>query len=291
MERVTTLPKLPPRPPEAHKGAFGTVLVVGGSRGMAGAAALAGRSALAGGAGLVRLAVPDRILDTVAAMAPACTSLPLPCTPAGRLHPRAAVEVLRALRRADVLALGPGLGCDSDTTFVVRGILENISTADADDKPVVVDADGLNCISRIGGLAALASKPKTMIITPHPGEAARLLRTTTEAIQSDREASAAKLAAADVVALLKGHQTVVTDGRRIYINQTGNPGMATGGSGDVLTGLIAALLAQGLPGFEAAVLGAHYHGLAGDQAARQKGEAAMTAEDVLNCLPGALLVP
>jgi len=289
MERVTELPKRPPRPAESHKGTFGTVLVVGGSRGMAGAAALAGRAALAGGAGLARLAVPDRILDTVAALAAPCTTLPLACSPAGRLHPRAAVEVLRALADADVLALGPGLGCDSDTTMFVRGVLENIGTETA-DRTVVADADALNCLARIGGLAALSSRPGTMVITPHPGEAARLLRCSAQDIQGDREAAASRLAESGAVVLLKGQGTVVTDGRRLCVNTTGNSGLATGGTGDVLTGLIAALLAQGLSGFDAAVLGAHYHGLAGDLAARRKGEAAMTAEDVLNCLPEALLV-
>jgi NAD(P)H-hydrate epimerase len=290
MERVTTLPQLPPRPADGHKGTFGTVLVAGGSRGLAGAVALAGRAALAGGAGLARLAVPDRILDTVAQMAPTCTMLPLPCTPAGRLHPRAAIEILRALAKADVLALGPGLGCDSDTTMVVRGVLENIGGPDAPDKPVVVDADALNCLARIGGLEQLVSKPATLVVTPHPGEAARLLRTTAESVERDREAAAAKLAASGAIALLKGRGTVVTDGRRVYVNQTGNSGLATGGSGDVLTGLLAALLAQGLSGFDAAVLAAHLHGLAGDRAAREKGEASMTAEDVLNCLPSCFLL-
>jgi len=284
MDRITTIPHLPPRPAAANKGTFGTVLVVGGSRGLAGAAALAGRAALAGGAGLVRIAVPNRILDTVAALAPDCTTLPLSDTPAGRMHPRAAVEVLRAASEATVLALGPGLGCDSDTVFFVRSLLENL------DMPAVVDADALNCLAKIGGLAALVRRPPTLVITPHPGEAARLLRTTTGEIQADRERAAAQLAAGGVVALLKGQGTIVTDGRRIYVNQTGNPGLATGGAGDVLTGLIAALVGQGLSGFDAAVLGAHVHGAAGDIAARELGQVSMTAEDILRCLPGAIAV-
>jgi len=284
MERVTTLPSLPPRPASGHKGTFGTVLVVGGSRGMAGAVALAGRAALEAGAGLARLAVPGRILDTVAAMAPICTTQPLADTPAGRLHPRAVVEILPALQRADVLALGPGLGCDSDTVMVVRGVLENTA------KPAVVDADALNCLARIGGLAALAARPDVLVVTPHPGEAARLLRTTVEQVQRDREGAAARLASQGAVVLLKGQGTVVTDGRRLYVNQTGNAGMATGGSGDVLTGLLAALVAQGMGGFDAAVLAAHAHGLAGDRAAGEKGEASVTADDILGCLPRALLI-
>jgi len=284
MEKITTIPHFPPRPASANKGTFGTVLVVGGSRGMAGAAALAGRAALAGGAGLVRLAVPNRILETVAALAPACTTLPLSETPAGRLHPRAAVEVLRAAREATVLAIGPGLGCDSDTVLFVRSLLENLDT------PAVVDADALNCLAKIGGLAGLVKRPETMVITPHPGEAGRLLRMTVKEIQADRERAAEQLAAGGVVALLKGQGTIVTDGRRLYVNQTGNPGMATGGAGDVLTGLIAALIAQGLSGFDAAVLGAHVHGAAGDAAARELGQVSLTAEDILRCLPGAISV-
>lgn len=284
MERVTKVPSLPPRPGAGHKGMFGTVLVVGGSRGMAGAVALAGRAALEGGAGLVRIAAPGAVLDTVAAMAPSCTTLPLAATPSGRVHPRAAIEILRALGSADVLAIGPGLGCDSDTTMVVRSVIENT------DKPTVVDADGLNCLARIGGLAALTSRPGTLIITPHPGEAARLLGISTNEIQKDREAWAARLAAAGCVALLKGQGTVVTDGMRIYVNDTGNPGMATGGSGDVLTGLVAALVGQGLDGFGAAALGARVHGLAGDRAAAEKGQASVTAEGILRCLGAAILL-
>lgn len=284
MQRVTQVPPFPPRPASGHKGTFGTVLVVGGSRGMAGAVALAGRAALEGGAGLARLAVPGRILGDVATMAPACTTLPLADAPSGRLHPRAAVEILRALPQADVLALGPGLGCDSDTVMVVRAVLENT------DRPTVVDADGLNCLARIGGLAALTSRPPTLVVTPHPGEAARLLRTSAAEIQRGREAAALRLAEAGAVALLKGQGTVVTNGSRLYVNATGNSGMATGGSGDVLTGLVAALLARGLAGFDAAVLAAHVHGLAGDYAAEAKGEAAVTAEDILRCLAPACVI-
>ena len=284
MERVTTLPGVPPRPASGHKGTFGTVLVVGGSRGMAGAVALAGRAALERGAGLARLAVPGRILETVAAMAPACTTVPVADTPAGRLHPRAAVDILRVLGGADVLAIGPGIGCDSDTVMVVRGVLENT------DKPTVVDADALNALARIGGVSQLTASPATVVLTPHPGEAARLLRTTTERVQKDREGAAAELATGGAVVILKGQGTVVTDGRRVYVNSTGNAGMATGGSGDVLTGLVAALIGQGMAGFAAAVLAAHVHGRAGDRAAREKGKPGVTADDILRCLAPSLLI-
>ncbi|MBN2583873.1 MAG: NAD(P)H-hydrate dehydratase [Planctomycetes bacterium] len=284
MQRITQLPALPPRPASGHKGTFGTVLVVGGSRGMAGAIALAGRAALTSGAGLARLAVPGCILDTVAAMAPVCTTMALSCTPAGRLHPRSAVEVIRAARDASVVALGPGLGCDSDTIMAVRSIIENT------DRPMVLDADALNAVSEIGGLANLASRPEVLVVTPHPGEAARLLGTTTAAVQADREAAAARLAQGGIVAVLKGQGTIVTDGERLYVNETGNSGMATGGSGDVLTGLLASLLAQGMTGFEAAVLAARAHGAAGDLASEEESEAGLTAESILRCLPQALLL-
>jgi ADP-dependent NAD(P)H-hydrate dehydratase len=284
MERVTEVPAPPVRPASGHKGTFGTVLVVGGSRGMAGAAALAGRAALAGGAGLARLAVPGSALHTVAAMAPICTTLALPETPAGRLHGRAAVEIIRAAGSADVLAIGPGLGCDSDTVMVVRSVIENVST------PVVADADALNALAEAGGLSVLTSHPETFIVTPHPGEAARLLWTGAGEIQGDREAAAGRLAAGGAVVLLKGQGTVVTDGRRIYVNQTGNSGMATAGSGDVLTGLLAALVAQGMGGFDAAVLAAQVHGRAGDRASAETCEASITAEDILRCLPESLLL-
>lgn len=284
MERVTEVPALPVRPASGHKGTFGTVLIVGGSRGMAGAVALAGRAALAGGAGLARLAVPGGALDAVATMAPICTTLPLPETPAGRLHPRAAVEIIRAAGEADVVAIGPGLGCDSDTVMVVRAVLENVA------RPVVADADALNALAEAGGLSVLTSHPPIFVVTPHPGEAARLLRTSAGEIQHDREAAAGRLAAGGAVALLKGQGTVVTDGKRIYVNQTGNSGMATGGSGDVLTGLLAALLAQGMSGFDAAVLAAHVHGRAGDRAAAEIGASSVTAEEILRCLPESLLL-
>ncbi|NIA22406.1 MAG: NAD(P)H-hydrate dehydratase [Anaerolineaceae bacterium] len=284
MERITRVPALPDRPASGHKGTFGTVLIVGGSRGMAGAVALAGRAALVGGAGLARLAVPGSVLDTVATMAPACTTLALPETPAGRLHPRAAVEILRLAGGADVLAVGPGLGCDSDTVMVVRAVLENVA------RPVVADADGLNALAAAGGLSVLTSRPETFVITPHPGEAGRLLGTSAGRVQSDREAAAGQLAAGGTVVLLKGQATIVTDGRRIYVNSTGNSGLATGGSGDVLTGLLASLIGQGMSGFEAAVLAVHLHGRAGDRAAAEIGEASLTAEEILRCLPAAGLI-
>ena len=252
---------------------------------MAGAVTLAARAALAAGAGLVQMIVPDVILDQVAPVVTCATSRPMASTAAGRFARRSVTDILRATDRADVIALGPGLGNDDDTLYVVRSLLENTSAA-----TVVVDADALNALTRAGGAGILLSRPRQLIITPHPAEAARLLGLTTAAVQADRPAAARQLSAGGIVAVLKGAGTLVCDGQRLYENSTGNPGMATGGTGDVLTGIIAALAAQGLTAVDAAVLGVHLHGRAGDLAAAQYGPQSMTAESLLNCLPQAFAV-
>jgi ADP-dependent NAD(P)H-hydrate dehydratase len=273
------LPLLPPRESDAHKGDFGTALVIGGSRGMSGAAGLAGMAALRGGAGLVRVAVPEICLETVAGFEPCYTTIPLPCDEAGRIT-AAALPILREeAQKASALALGPGLGRSAQLDELVAALYREI------DKPLVVDADALN---------ALAAQPDVFlsppagprILTPHPGEFARLIRKKLE--NGVREQAAVDLAAkSGAVILLKGHRTLITDGWRRVLNLTGNPGMATGGSGDVLTGLIAALLCQRLSPFDAARLAAHLHGLAGDLAAKERGEASLIARDLIEFLPQA----
>jgi NAD(P)H-hydrate epimerase len=278
-EVVTALPALAPRPPDGHKGTFGHVLVVAGSRGMSGAAILCGSGALRGGAGLVTVATPDPAQPVVAAGNPCYLTVPLPAGDDGQIAPAAEPAVSAAAIKCTVLAVGPGLGQGPGTTRVVTAVLTRSG------KPVVLDADGLNVFSRV---TDVLRRPAPLVITPHPGEFARLLGTTTAAVLADREALAVRFAAAhQLVLLLKGHVTLVTDGRRLYRNTTGNPGMATGGSGDVLTGLVAALLGQGLGPFEAAQLAAHVHGLAGDLARDDLGEISLTATDVLNYLPRA----
>ncbi|MHC4983866.1 MAG: NAD(P)H-hydrate dehydratase [Planctomycetota bacterium] len=289
LQSVRELPKLPPRSTDAHKGQFGRVLVVGGSRGMIGAAALAANGALRGGAGLVTFAAPATVQLTIAGLCPCATSVPLPCDGQGSLLPEAVRTVARAAGNADVLAVGPGMAVGA----VQRDIL---SWALDCDKPLVIDADGLNNLASLAGWQAAAKGP--LALTPHPGEFARLTNKHVEDIQADRIGAAAGAVRswaaqprdpkAATVCVLKGAGTVVTDGRRVYVNDTGNAGMATGGTGDVLTGMIAALIGQGLDPFGAACLGVWAHGRAGDLAAEKLGEASMMAWDLLDFLPAAM---
>ncbi|MGB2797724.1 MAG: NAD(P)H-hydrate dehydratase [Phycisphaerae bacterium] len=282
MKRVRDIPKPPVRPVDAHKGTAGLVLVVAGSRGMAGAAALVGNGALRAGAGLVRIATADAALDTVATLAPCCTTAPLPDDGAC-LRAEAAERILELAADQDAVALGPGLGRTPAVGSIVRAVLEGLEI------PIVLDADGLNAIAA-DAAETIARARNGLILTPHPGEAARLLGTTVKAIQADREAAAERLARLGAVAVLKGAGTVVCDGERLYVNETGNPGMATAGAGDVLTGMMAAFLAAGMPMFEAAVLAVWAHGRAGDLAAERLGILGLTAMDLLGCVPEALRV-
>jgi NAD(P)H-hydrate epimerase len=266
--------------PDAHKGTAGLVLVVAGSRGMAGAAALCGNAALRGGAGLVKIAAPDAVLDTVAALAPCCTTAPLPDD--GTSIARGAAEVvLRLAEGSHAIAMGPGLGQTEGVATAVYTIIGHATV------PIVLDADGLNVLGR-HARDVLRTAREPVIVTPHPGEAARLLGIKTREVQADRLETAAELAQLGAVAILKGAGTVVCDGGRVYVNDTGNPGMATGGAGDVLTGLVAALVASGMAPFDAAVLGVWAHGRAGDLAAQRLGILGMIATDILSCLPEVL---
>jgi ADP-dependent NAD(P)H-hydrate dehydratase len=280
-ERVESLPQLPKRPPDAHKGLFGTVLVVAGGRGMAGAAGLTGAAALRSGAGLVRVATAAEVQPTVASYEPCYMTYPLENDEEGLIRPGAAKKALpRFLERSSVLAIGPGLGQSAGIRELVRWAVEEVTL------PTVIDADAVNALA--GQTDALSGLKHPVVITPHPGEFARLTGRTVAEIQADREAHALALAQADhLVVVLKGARTVVTDGERIYVNSTGNPGMATGGTGDVLTGVIAALIAQKLSPFEAAQLGVYIHGLAGDIARDQNGEIGMIAGDLVDVLADA----
>jgi len=281
LERVETIPNLAKRPAESHKGMYGTVLVVAGGRGMAGAAAMAGISALRSGAGLVRIACPAEVQPTVASFEPSYMTFPLENDADGLIRFEPARRALAPLlSSASVLAMGPGLGQSDDVKTLVRWVLETVEI------PTVLDADALNALA--GRADLLANLKRPVVLTPHPGEFARLTGRTVAEIQADREGHAASLAkAGNLVVVLKGHATVVTDGTRVYVNTTGNPGMAKGGSGDVLTGVIAALIAQHLPPFEAAQLGVYAHGLAGDMARDQNGEVGMIAGDIVDVLADA----
>ncbi len=281
VEIVNKLPVLAPRPPDSNKGMYGRILVVAGSRGMSGAAVLCGSAALRGGAGLVKVAVPASVLPIVAGANPCYLTTGLPEDDQGRFADQAEKELLDLARANDVVALGPGVGQSETLTKLVTTILEQVSVR------VVLDADGLNAIQHCP--ERLKGRRGATILTPHPGEFARLLGTTVAEVQAHRSEFAVRFAAEHgVVLVLKGEGTIVTDGRRVYINTTGNPGMATGGTGDVLTGIIAALLGQKLEPFAAAQLGAHLHGLAGDLARDTLGEVCLIASDLLDYLPPAL---
>jgi NAD(P)H-hydrate epimerase len=272
------IPRLPPRRPDAHKGDFGLALIVGGSRGMAGAAALAGMAALRGGAGLVRLAAPEPCLETIAGFEPSYMTVPLPADDAGRIAPAAFEQIIELAGRATAVACGPGLGRSLGLDGLVLRLYQELA------KPMVFDADALNALAAESEALAHPGGPR--VLTPHPGEFARLIG---RKLDGDARNEAAVRLAADcgIVVVLKGHRTLVTDGRRQGINTTGNPGMATGGTGDVLTGLITALLCQGLEPFDAARLGVHLHGLAGDLCADDFGQVSMIASDLIDYLPEA----
>jgi NAD(P)H-hydrate epimerase len=281
LEIVRQVPTLPRRRPDSHKGDFGRALVVAGSRGMSGAAVLCASAALRGGAGLVRVALAEGILPLVAAGNPCYMTAPLPQDEQGRLAAAAEPHLLELARASDVVALGPGLGRGPGPDAVVAAVVGRAAA------PLVLDADGLNALQHRADL--LRSRPAPTVLTPHPAEFARLTGTDVAAVQADRQGTAARFAAEyGVVLALKGHTTVVTDGKHVYVNTTGNPGMATGGTGDVLTGLIAALLGQRLAPFAAAQLGVYVHGVAGDLARDKVGETALVATDLLEHLPAAL---
>jgi NAD(P)H-hydrate epimerase len=281
LERITAVPTLPKRPRDSHKGLFGSILVVAGGRGMAGAAALAGASALRSGAGLVRIACPGEVQATVATFEPSYMTYPLATDADGLLaFPACRTALGRLLEHADVLAVGPGLGQSGGLSAFVRWVIEEV------ELPTVVDADGLNGL--VGQTDILHKLRRPLVITPHPGEFARLVGSTAAVVQADREHLAVEFAQTEhLIVVLKGANTLVTDGRRVYVNTTGNPGMATGGAGDVLTGVLAAMLGQKLPPFEAAQLAVYAHGLAGDIARDQNGEIGLIAGDIVDSLADA----
>lgn len=270
---------LAPRQRSAHKGDFGRVLIVGGSRGMAGAAALSGSSALHSGAGLVSVAVPDRCLETVAGVHPALMTIPLPEDRAGRFGWRAAESLRASKTRFDAIAIGPGMGTGGGAARMLRWFL-------ALPSPRVLDADGLNLLAMLEGWQDKVAGP--LILTPHPGEWERLTGISSRDRQGQEEEARRAARRTGVVIILKGAGTLVTGGEDDFRNPTGNPGMASAGSGDCLTGILAALLAQRFSPWEAARLGVWLHGRAGDWAARARGEAGMTAVDLIEHLPRAL---
>lgn len=285
------IPYLKARQVDTHKGHYGKAFLVGGSTGMAGAIGLAGMAALRGGSGLVTLGVPVSCLQVVASYDPCYITWPLPEDDHGMLS-RDTWRLLDArLEEFNCWAVGPGLGRSPGTADLVAWVYENVS------QPLVVDADALRM---------LAQRPESLdrpggarILTPHQGEFSTLKEASeiawsgepasaTDSRLQDEHLAEQMAARYDVTIVLKGHHTLVTDGVQSYRNQTGNPGMATGGSGDVLTGLITALVCQGMEAMTAACLGVHVHGRSGDLAAVQVGQVGMTARDLIEFLPLAI---
>lgn len=278
------------RPAAAHKGDFGRVFVLAGSRGMTGAANLAGMGALRAGAGLVTVGVPDAVYLVIAKRDSELMVKPLPSTAQGTLTLKALPEIRKFAHSQDVLAVGPGLSRHLTTQKLIRTVIAGT------EKPIVIDADGLNALK--GTLKILNKRDSPhygekgtvpFILTPHPGEFLRVFGGKLDESDALRKKRASEAAVKyGVVIVLKGHRTVVASPEgRSFVNPTGNPGMATAGSGDVLTGVIAALIGQGLSAYEAACLGVHVHGLAGDLAAKKVGEISLTAGDILRYLPDA----
>ena len=273
---------LPPRPPHAHKGDAGRVFVLAGSVGLSGAAALCTMGALRVGAGLVTLGLPKSLHDPMVEKLTEAMFTVLPETKEGSLSLAGLPEIVSTIEKMDAVALGPGLSQHPQTKELVRRLLPKIN------KPLVLDADGLNAVAE--DLAVLRKLLLPIIVTPHPGEMGRLIKQSAEEIQRDRERTAVSFAQQyRVIVVLKGHGTVVAnlDGST-YLNETGNPGMASGGIGDVLTGMIAGLLAQKLSLFDAARLGVYLHGLAGDLAAADRGQIGLIASDLADRIPLAI---
>ena len=264
---------LPGRDPFGHKGTFGKVLLLCGSRGFTGAAWFAAMGALRSGTGLVYLGVPESIYAIEAVKLNEPVIFPLP-DQEGMLSEQATNQVLAKLPAMDAVLLGCGLGNSGGTEAVVQAVLENA------DCPVVLDADGINVMTRHKDILRRRAAPT--ILTPHYGEFMRI-----GGIPGENPMEAAGNLARDlgVIVLLKGHETCITDGRQGYVNHTGNSGMAKGGSGDILAGLILGLLGQGMTPLEAAACGALFHGAAGDLCARELSEYGMLPTDLLNALP------
>ncbi|MFH1654988.1 MAG: NAD(P)H-hydrate dehydratase [Candidatus Omnitrophota bacterium] len=268
------------RKANSHKRDFGHILILAGSRGMIGAAVLCAKAALRSGAGLVTVGLPKELISVIPKSIFEAMTKPLSQTNQGSLSLKAYSQIRGFLSRVDVLVLGPGLSQNISTQKLVRKLIfEN------QDLPMVIDADGINAL--VGHLKKFQGM---RILTPHPGEMAGLLNLTTQAVQRKRkEVSLSFVKRYNSLLVLKGHKTIVVDPEsRVYINNTGNPGMATAGSGDVLTGIIGSLLGQGLMPFEAAKFAVYIHGLAADLAVKEKTQLGLIASDIIDYIPEAI---
>ena len=277
MDAAAVATLLPRRDRYAHKGEFGRLLLVTGSVGFTGASALAARAALRTGAGLITVAVPQAVWAIVAGKLDEPMVVPEPDDGRGRFSPDAREDLLARLAGADACMIGPGIGRSEALTELVLALLEHARC------PVVLDADGINAVA--GHIDRLRELACPLILTPHDGEFARLCPGTTLDKRDEParvQAAAALARKLGAVVLLKGHRTLITDGSTVYRNETGNPGMAKGGSGDVLAGIITSFLGQGLAPLQAAAAGAWLHGAAGDRCAAERGEYGLTPSDLID---------
>ena len=277
---------LPPeRKKDSHKGDYGHLLVIAGSLNMTGASVLTAAAALHCGPGLVTLAIPQKTYNVTVSRLPAeVMTLVLPDTQQGSISDKSYSTIMEYIqkRKISALAIGPGMSSNSETIELVREVL---ISSEIRELPIILDADGL-----------LGFVPrKNMVITPHPGELARLTKKTIREIQSNREKNVVEFAKEnEIIAVLKGNNTIITDGEQVYINQTGNPGMATGGSGDVLTGMIAGFISQVTGNsllerlFNSCILGVHLHGLSGDLASQEKTQISVLPTDSIAKIPDAI---
>ncbi len=276
------MPLLPTRHSDSHKGTYGHALIIAGSRGKGGAARMVAMGALRAGCGLVTAAVPEGIQGPFITRAMEVMTEGLPETDTGSIDRRSLVRILRLIKGKKVVAIGPGLTTHPETEKLLRNLVPRIGV------PVVLDADGLNAFSGSTGL--LTGRRRPLVLTPHPGELARLLGISTRKVQSRRVEVAREFARrCHCHLVLKGHRTLVaTPSGTVYVNTSGNPGMATGGSGDVLGGVLAGLIAQGIEVGAAVRLGVYLHGVAGDLAAARVGQMPLLARDILARLPSAM---
>ncbi len=266
---------------DTHKGNYGHLFVLGGSPGMTGAVCMAGKAAMRSGCGLVTIGIPEGLNDIIEVKLTEVMSMPLAETHERTFSVRAVAPALEFIReRADAVVIGPGISFRvKETSDFVKQVVEKT------EKPLVIDADAIRIISEN---KSLLKKNGNIILTPHPGEMGYLTGLSTKKIQERREETAKEFAENyGVTLILKGHHTIITDGKNICINLTGNPGMATAGSGDVLAGILGSFLAQGYDPFESAKYAAYVHGLAGDIAAKELGETSLIASDIIDRLPSA----
>jgi NAD(P)H-hydrate epimerase len=273
------------RKPDAHKGDFGHIFILAGSRRYSGAAVLCSKAALRAGAGLVSLGIPKSINNAVIKIKPLeVMTLALPETKEGTIGTGAGKVIEAFLKTCSCMVIGPGLSQNKSTQSLVRSLVNR------NRKPLIIDADGLNALKGHTDILKRGGLQSNIVITPHPGEMSGLLGVKTEYVQKNRE-MIAKTFANDynVTVVLKGRHTIIADNKgNSYINKTGNPGMATAGSGDVLSGIIAAFIGQKLDIFNAAKYSVYIHGLAGDLAAKEKSQISLIASDIIDTIPDAI---